>query len=267
MVYSVETEKETIGHPFFVMEKVNGVSASHLLRNERDSLQTVEIIAKTLASVHRVNANLFSQDKRMNHQFAQQKLSNIEKLVNIEYVANLSPFLRANYLRVIRKLREEAPRDFTPTILHGDFGPDHVFITDNGPVIIDWECADLGDPAYDVGWAYHIMLLEGQSMIDHRFVPSHGQKTLSSDLGEHFVRCYENCHGKLDNLSFYKNLAAIRLLTIFDPYLRPNLYSSLRNVMYMGVRETISRTFNIRSDTRSFHNYCTRFLRKGGYLA
>ena len=266
-VFALETDKKTIGHPFIIMERIEGASASHFLGNEENASIIVEAIAKTLASVHRLDPSLFSQDKTKNqHEFANQKLSNIRRLINIEYVTNFSPFLRFNYLHVIRKLADEAPRDFKQALVHGDFGPDHVLMTNSGPIVIDWEGASLGDPAYDVGWAYHVILLEGQAMIDHRFVKLKKQQAFRIDLREHFLECYENSIGKVPNLRFYKNLAAIRLLAVFDLYLRPSLYYSLKNIFEMGVKQTFSRTFYTRVEIKSFHDYCVQFLRNEGYL-
>jgi aminoglycoside phosphotransferase (APT) family kinase protein len=139
-------------------------------------------------------------------------------------------------------------------------------MTNSGPIVIDWEGASLGDPAYDVGWAYHVILLEGQAMIDHRFVKLKKQQAFRIDLRERFLECYENSNGKVPNLRFYKNLAAIRLLTVLDLYLRPSLYSSLRNIFEMGVRQTFSRIFYTTIEIKSFHDYCVQFLRNEGFL-
>lgn len=266
-VFVLETDNKTIGHPFIIMERIQGTSVSQLLGAEKNVSTIVEATAKTLVSIHRLDPSLFSQIKSKDkREFADQELSNIHRLINIEYVANLSPFLRLNYLRVIRKLMDEAPRDFRQALIHGDFGPDHVLMTNSGPVVIDWETAALGDPAYDVGWAYHVILLEGQAMIDHRFVKIEKQQTFRIDLREHFLECYENSIGKVPNLRFYKNLAAIRLLAVFDLFLRPSLYFSLKNILAMGVKQTFSRIFYTRVEIKSFHDYCVQFLRNEGYL-
>jgi aminoglycoside phosphotransferase (APT) family kinase protein len=72
-------------------------------------------------------------------------------------------------------LREAAPA----TLVHGDFGADHVFVESGRVVgVIDWERAAFDDPARDLGWwlayeqafgggAAHVA--EGYGLVDDRF--------------------------------------------------------------------------------------------------
>ena len=46
------------------------------------------------------------------------------------------------------------------SLLHGEYHPGHTIITNNGTLkVIDWESVDIGDPAFDVGYAYNMINL------------------------------------------------------------------------------------------------------------
>jgi aminoglycoside phosphotransferase (APT) family kinase protein len=57
--------------------------------------------------------------------------------------------------RIAAWLTENAPKSFTPGIMHGDFHLANVmFRQDSGELaaIVDWELATIGDPLLDLGW-------------------------------------------------------------------------------------------------------------------
>jgi len=52
-----------------------------------------------------------------------------------------------------RWLREHAPSDVAPHVVHGDFRNGNLLIDENGVrAVLDWELAHAGDPAEDLGW-------------------------------------------------------------------------------------------------------------------
>lgn len=52
-----------------------------------------------------------------------------------------------------RWLREHAPDDVTPCVVHGDFRTGNLLIDDAGVrAVLDWELAHAGDPMEDLGW-------------------------------------------------------------------------------------------------------------------
>jgi len=261
--YALEVDSKKIGVPFMIMEKVEGLSSSHFLNTEKNALAVVDSLARTLASVHKLDPSVLFKRNGLDNQieYVQEKILKIEKLVKLEYSTNFSIFARTKYLDAIRKLKEVKIEKDKPTLVHGDYGPDHVLFGKNGPVIVDWEGISMGDPAYDVGWMYHVLLLEGRYLIDHRFVSTKEQNAFNIDLREHFVKRYENYFGKRPaNLEFYKILAAIRLAVVLDLYLRPGLFSICRNLRSMGLSRTLTQIIFARGSIKSFHNYCLEFL-------
>ena len=43
-------------------------------------------------------------------------------------------------------------------LAHGDYHPGNVCVTkDSKMIVLDWDSIEIGDPAYDVGYAYHFV--------------------------------------------------------------------------------------------------------------
>jgi len=107
--------------------------------------------------------------------------------------------------------------------LHLDYGPDHVLVSNDQAVVIDWGEASVGDSAYDVAWAYHKLRLGREN---------------KKDLGEYFVDCYQKVAGRrLPNLEYFKQAVALKM--VYWCGLRPFHGSTLRNyarlfLMYFG---------------------------------
>jgi aminoglycoside phosphotransferase (APT) family kinase protein len=268
-VFALEMDKSVLGAPFMIMEKIDGISASHLLKNGKDVVATVDMLASVLAAIHAVNPTvLFDKiDSENQFVFVKEKLSEIRNLINIQYITGFSPFTLKKYLNALKKLEKATIENSTQTLIHGDFGPDHVLLANKGPVVLDWEGVSLGDPAYDVAWTYHILMLEGVNMIDHKFVKSQGRRLFNVDLRERFIECYKSHSAwKLANLEFFKILTALRLVALFDLYSRPGLFSLYRNLMLMGPRKTLAQNILHRGAIRSFQDYCIRFLQSKAIL-
>jgi len=270
----LETDRRIIGEPFMIMEKITGVSASNFLDNSENASSTVDLLARLLVSIHKLEPKTLFQSSVLEDElagafeFRESMLSQVRYRINIGYITSLSPFVRSKYLKAVMRLEETKTRPSRLVLIHGDFGPDHVLLTQKGPVVVDWEGISVGDPAYDVGWVYHIIRLEGQTMIDHRFVKVPKRASaINFDLGEEFVKYYENyCGSKAANLDFYKDLVAIRLATTLDLHVRPGLFF-LSRIFRLAPKEILSQTVFARSPIRSFKNYCESFLQDRNILS
>jgi hypothetical protein len=56
---------------------------------------------------------------------------------------------------------------FAPCLTHGDIGPEHVLVTDNGDLagVIDWGDLEVGDPVFDLAWILHAMPAAGERVL------------------------------------------------------------------------------------------------------
>lgn len=269
----LETDQRIIGAPFIIMEKITGESASNFLDSNENALLTVDLLAKLLASLHKLQPEILFQTVMKKNsleeasEFRDSMVSQIRHLVNVGYITGLSPFARRRYLTTLKKLKEIEMQPCRLALVHCDYGPDHVLLTRKGPVITDWEGIRSGDPAYDVGWVYHIIRLEGQAMIDHRFVRTPRQGSVDLDLREEFVKCYEKYAGSRPaNLEFYKALVALRLATVLDLEIRPGFFF-LSRVLRLRPQEVLSQTVLAYNTIKSFKEYCDHFLQKSSALS
>ena len=78
------------------------------------------------------------------------------------FVEQVLPLLEVTERELFRNrfrdhLRDDANWRFTPTLAHGDLGPEHMLVTESGALagVIDWEELAVQDPATDVAWLLH----------------------------------------------------------------------------------------------------------------
>jgi aminoglycoside phosphotransferase (APT) family kinase protein len=269
---ALELDRSVIGAPFLIMEKIDGASTSNFFTNKANALATVDMLAELMASLHSVNPDILSEtdlpEKRQVQEvrFRESVLSDLRGQISIGYITSLSPIIRRKYLKALKKLRESQTKGSQMTLIHADFGPDHVLLSDKGPVITDWEGIRIGDPAYDLGWLYHVVGLEGHIMIDHRFVKAPRQIAFNFGIGEEAVRRYKKYAGSVpENLEFYENLAALKLATTLDLHVRLG-YASLSRVLRLKPNEVLSQTVFAYGAIRSFKENCESFLHERGLL-
>jgi thiamine kinase-like enzyme len=70
--------------------------------------------------------------------------------------------LKKDFEYAIRWLEADSRNNICPQycLIHGEYHPGHAIVTsDNILKVIDWEGVAIGDPAFDVGYAYHMVKL------------------------------------------------------------------------------------------------------------
>lgn len=110
--------------------------------------------------------------------------------------------LKNNFNRAINWLESNSEAYKCPrySLIHGEYHPGHVISTSEGSLkVIDWESVDIGDPAFDVGYAYHMVKLmygDGNS----------GQEATDTFLAEY----RKNCQVPVDDrLEYYKMVSIL----------------------------------------------------------
>jgi aminoglycoside phosphotransferase (APT) family kinase protein len=274
--YCFEAENRMLGKPFMIMEKIIGKSASHYLDNEKKAQSIIDKMAKILVRLHKLDPNCIQNSNVLQHQYElrQQRLLKIRFFINKRCMNFLGfcPLRQRRFIKAVKRLKEVKSKKFRPTLLHLDYEPDHVLVSNGEFIIVDWGEASIGDPAFDVAWTYHKLRL--------------GREMAKVDLGEHFVKSYEKYMGhRLVNLQFCKDMVAIEiaLLFVLSPFrvgasqLRNyaklvdltfgNIFGQLLGAKELHRMERLMALHHNRvySDIEYIQSYATRYLERDRY--
>lgn len=274
--YCFEADNRIMGKPFMIMEKIMGKNASHYLKDEVEAQIIIDKMAEILAKLHKVDPNCIQNSNVLQQQYElrQQRLLKIRFFINKRCMNFLGfcPLRERRFIKAVKRLEEAKSKNFRPTLLHLDYEPDHVLVSNGQFVIVDWGEASIGDPAFDVAWTYHKLRL--------------GREMAKADLGEHFVKSYEKYMGqRLVNLQFCKDMVAIEiaLLFVLSPFhvsagkfrnyaklvdlTFGNIFGRLLGAKELHRMERLMALHHNRvySDIEYIQNYATRYLERDRY--
>lgn len=122
------------------------------LRNARVDPYQAETIGRNLGKIHSASA----KDKKIQKQFPR---------TDIFHAIRLEPYLEATASKhpdlseLLFNLSRETAKN-RPVMIHGDTSPKNIVLGLNGPVLLDAECACMGDPAFDLAFCLKHFLLK-----------------------------------------------------------------------------------------------------------
>lgn len=153
----LEEDVSWIGGAFAVMEKVAGATLGSGLAASRVTPAALRDVAQVLARVHSTPALKNAEIRRALRYPTNRDLSvpeafrmTLARWESYAREAGVSP--SPSVAAVWRWLNANIPeRQIEPCLLHGDVGfHNMIFIGDRVSALLDWELADLGDPARDL---------------------------------------------------------------------------------------------------------------------
>ena len=191
LVYLCESDSFFLGYPFVIMQREKKL---------QESVDRIDSFASTLARIHNLNVSEI--------EFKSIRFPNDDSAFVTEWLTRLKHFLsetrhyrdlRKTFNHAINWLELNAADNKCPQycLIHGEYHPGHTLITKDGTLkVIDWEGVEIGDPAFDVGYAYHMVKL----MCNEK------KKNSGEKAAEQFVSEYKrNFNGDIDGrLDFYK---------------------------------------------------------------
>ncbi len=147
---------ESLGLPFFLMERVEGETIPRrLLRDDvyaeaRRSMAGQ--LAGILAKVHRVPVGRHGLEAlpapARDRSPAEEEVARYEQTYRA-----LTPEAHPTFELAFRWLRQHQPSGAERTLVHGDYRIGNVIFGPEGVrAILDWELAHIGDPMEDLGW-------------------------------------------------------------------------------------------------------------------
>ncbi len=192
-VYLCENDSRFLGHPFIIMQK------EEVTQKSIDEI--VDSFATTLAHIHNLKVAKLGiaalrtpEDK---YAFARRWPLHFKHYLNLE--TKHSKKLKKDFDLAIRWLTTNVPNNSCPQycLAHGDYHPGNVCVTNASKMIVlDWDSIEIGDPAYDVGYAYHFV----------KFFSNPTNPNSAQRIAERFVSEYKkNFEGDISpRLEYYK---------------------------------------------------------------
>ncbi len=204
-VFILEKDKNYIGCPFIVMERIIGENLFNYANRQlavniswvesKECKTWVTKLASLLASVHQLDWQVLGFDFLRSGGWSANSIAEVFNSPEVVHMAANNKGLKSLIDWVRERLDEVENTE--NVMLHFDFHPQNIMVNKGKIVaLIDWAEACLGDATFDVAWS---------KMLFH--------KTGAGDIVDLFVREYKLCSGRiLKDLDFFEVLAACRQL-------------------------------------------------------
>ncbi len=149
-------ESDTLGAPFFLMDRIEGETlARRLLRDDAYAQARrvmTEQLGRILAAIHRIDPAQYGLDflarPAAGESPAHNELDRFEQIFRF-----IAPDPHPAFELAFRWLRQRVPPGDERVVVHGDYRIGNVIFGPEGVrAILDWELAHVGDPMEDLGW-------------------------------------------------------------------------------------------------------------------
>lgn len=149
-------DKEVIGAPFYLMEKLEGVVVRSSIPSGLDSIEDRrrmgEQLVETLVELHSVDFEKVGLgDFGKPEGYLERQLRRMNQLWDLAKTRDIPEIDEVG-----KWLAENLPEQSGQSIIHGDYKLDNVILALESPAtiiaVVDWEMSTLGDPLADLGW-------------------------------------------------------------------------------------------------------------------
>jgi aminoglycoside phosphotransferase (APT) family kinase protein len=143
-------------HPFILMEFIKGGTLHKKKWTDAEAKKTAQLIAK-------VHSTRISPKIKTIFKTTQPKMPQDLKGAKVWAKKLDNKKISKRIIRLINKISKQKSLKFKPTICHGDFKSLNIINGKKGLALVDWESANLGDPADDWAQLFLISDTEGYS--------------------------------------------------------------------------------------------------------
>ena len=204
--YLCEYDSSFFGYPFLIMQKEKII---------KQSVFPMDRFATTLATLHNLEVKEL-EIKSLSFPSDSGSFARERQICLKQYLNETRHYraLKKHFNYAINWLDSNVSNNNCPQycLIHGEYHPGHGLLTkDNVLKVIDWESVQIGDPAFDVGYAYHILKL----MYDHKNLNS------GEGVAERFVSEYsKNFKGDIHSrLEFYKLVGLLGVAVVVSSWI------------------------------------------------
>lgn len=223
-VHWLEMDRNPLGRPFFVMDKVEGETLLGAWTRSPDQRgQLMEDYVSILATLHALDwrslelSSLNVPEHECHH--AEKEIARWEWVIE-DTQFGPQPVVA----ELVSWLRRNIPTAERTTLCHGDYHSRNFLARDGRIVaVLDWEMVDIGDPISDLAW--HCMFM--RILRENAFWPE-----------DEFIRSYEEKAGvqvNRDSLFFWEILSFVKLTAIGLAGLRTGIDSSDLDMRQVGL--------------------------------
>jgi aminoglycoside phosphotransferase (APT) family kinase protein len=155
-VHWLGDDTETLGAPFFLMDRVEGETIARRLLREDEYAHARQVmtaqLGRILARIHGIDRGGhgldFLAEPPLEATPAEGELDRYEQIFRF-----IAPEPHPAFELAIRWLRHHMPHGGERVVVHGDYRIGNVIFGPEGVrAILDWELAHVGDPMEDLGW-------------------------------------------------------------------------------------------------------------------
>ena len=239
-VYFADAKGKIVNKPLILIQRLKGENFDSLLKKGKGK-EFVESLALSLHKFHSIRIhglNLKLERKTLKEELSELK---IISMIFLAFSMSLRTLRRA--YKALSEISKIPLKKTASVLLHGDCNPSNAIYRDGTVYLIDLESVYVGNPASDVGYAYHFIRFNTPS---------------DSALADHFVKTYESLHGKLVNLEVSKRLSALKI-AIFLRFLSS---INLLTVLLLGLKRSME-LLTLRRSLSRFIEYCLEYAEKG----
>jgi len=213
-VYLCEFDSRFLGYPFLIMQKEEFV--------KKPISETVDCFATTLANLHNIKqealGNYFLRTPKSESAYAKSWPIYYKQYLNLQ--PKHSKRMRNDFLLAIQWLDLNASKNKCSKycLVHGDYHPGNVCVTrDSRFVVLDWDSIEIGDPALDVGYAYHFV----------KFFSNPENPNSAESIAKRFVSEYtKNFEGDItERLDYYKMVGILGTSIFYSSGLSYPIYA------------------------------------------
>jgi aminoglycoside phosphotransferase (APT) family kinase protein len=213
-VYLCECDSRFLGYPFVIMQKEEVA--------QKSINEIVDCFAATLAHLHNLKVAELGIDVLRSpedgYAFARRWPIYFKHYLNLETKHPKS--FKKDFNLAIRWLNSNVSSNYCPKycLVHGDYHPGNICVTnDSRMIVLDWDSIEIGDPAYDVGYAYHFV-----KFFSDPKNPNSAEKT-----AQRFVSEYKrNFQGDISpRLEFYKMVGILGTSVYYSSGLSNPIYA------------------------------------------
>jgi len=238
-IYFADAEGKVASKPFLLIQKLEGEDFGSLLKKGKGR-EFVESLAASLHKLHSIQ--LSDLDLKLEKKSFKDEIHELKIIAAVLLSFSVSPLVFRRVYKALSEISKIHVKSSSLALLHGDCAPDNIIYCNGIAYLIDLESAYVGDPASDVGYAYHSIKFSAPN---------------EPGLADHFVKTYEKLHGKIVNLKIYKRLAALKL-AIFLKFLG-NI--NLLSIIMLGLKRAID-FLALRKQINKFAEYCLEYAEK-----